>query len=277
MVAVVTDSAANLPPDLAAELGIDVVPMYVTVGNETFRDGVDLRPERLYERLAQDGAVATTSTPSPADFLAAFERADDEPVVCVTVASSMSGAHAQAVRAAEACSGRVEVVDSRSASMAEGFVALEAARGAAGGADRAAVAARARRVAASARLFATVETFDFLRRSGRVTRLQAYAATALDIKPVFAFRDGEASAVARPRTRRRALDRVVAETLRAAEGGPLHLAVVHARAADEAARVMEAVAAATDVIERYVVEVTPVVGAHVGPGLVGTAFYRDPG
>jgi DegV family protein with EDD domain len=276
MVAVVTDSAANLPPDLVARLGIDVVPMYVTVGNQTFRDGVDLPPERLYERLASDGAVATTSTPPAADFLAAFERARPEPVVCVTVASSMSGAHAQAVRAAEAFSGPVEIVDSRSASMAEGFVALEAARAAAAGADAASAAARAREVAAAARLFATVETFDFLRRSGRVTRLQAYAATALDIKPVFAFRDGEPSAVARPRTRRRALERVVSETVAAARGGRLHLAVVHARAAAEAEEVMDAVAAGADVVERYVVEVTPVVGAHVGPGLVGTAFHRDP-
>jgi len=276
MVVVVTDSAANVPPELAERLGIVVVPMYVTVGSETFRDGVGLHPDELYERLANEGEVATTSTPTAADFLAAFERAGSRPVVCVTVAGSMSGAHGQARRAAEEFPGVAEVVDSRSASMAEGFVALEAARAAAGGADLAAVAARARRVAAATRLFATVETFDYLRRSGRVNRLQAYAATALDIKPVFAFRDGEPSAVARPRTRRRALDRVVEETVNAAEGRPLHLAVVHARAAAEAERVVDAVAGAADVVERYVVEVTPVVGAHVGPGLVGTAFYCDP-
>ena len=276
MVVVVTDSAANLPPDLARELGIDVVPMYVTVGSEVFRDGVDLRPDQLYERLARGDAVATTSTPPPADFVAAFERARDRAVVCVTVAGSMSGAHGQAARAAQEFAGRVEVVDSRTASMAEGFVAIEAARAAAAGADLVAVAARAREVAVAARLFATVETFDFLRRSGRVTRLRAYAATALDIKPVFEFRDGEPSAIARPRTRRRAIDRVIAETMSSAAGRQLHLAVVHARAAAEAAAVMEAVEGAADVVERYVVEVTPVVGAHVGPGLVGTAFYTDP-
>jgi len=275
MVAVVTDSAANLRPDLAQDLGIVVVPMYVTVGSETFRDGVDLRPAELYERLASDGVVATTSAPSPADFLAAYKRAGHEPVVCVTVAASMSGANRQAARAAEEFAGRVEVVDSRSASMAEGFVALEAARAAADGADLAAVAARARRVAAATRLFATVQTFDYLRRSGRVTRLQAYAATALDIKPVFAFRDGEPSAVARPRTRRRALDRVIEETLGAANGRPLHVAVVHARAAAEAMRVMDALTGAVGLVEMHLVEVTPVVGAHVGPGLVGTAFYCD--
>src|SRR5215471_6789767 len=114
MVVVVTDSAANLPSDLVESLGVDVVPMYVTVGGETFRDGLDLRPDQLYERLAADGVGATTSTPSPGDFLEAFERAGANPVVCVTVAASMSGAHRQAVAAARELGGNVEVVDSRS-------------------------------------------------------------------------------------------------------------------------------------------------------------------
>ena len=119
-------------------------------------------------------------------------------------------------------------------------------------------------------------TFAHLQRSGRVTRLQAYAATALDIKPVFAFRGGEPAAVARPRTRRRALDRVVAETTAAAAGRPVRLAAIHARAEAEARDVADRVEAEIPVVERYVVEVTPVVGVHVGPGLVGTAIAPEP-
>jgi len=276
MVTVVTDSAANVPAELVRELDIHVVPMYVTVQDRTFRDGVDISAGELYERLAVQGRRVSTSSPSPEDFAAAFERSGAGPVVCVTVAASMSGTHQQALKAAEAFDGRVTVVDSSSASMAEGFAAVEAAREAARGADADAVAARARDVASSARLFATVATFEHLRRSGRVTRLQAYAATALDIKPVFAFRAGEPSAVARPRTRRRALERVVSETIGAAGGRRLHLAVIHARALSDAGTVERAVTAGAQVVERYVVEVTPVVGAHVGPGLVGTAFYCDP-
>jgi DegV family protein with EDD domain len=156
--------------------------------------------------------------------------------------------------------------------MAEGFVALEAARAAARGASLGRAAAAARAAASDARLFATVDTFEHLQRSGRVSRLQAYAATALDIKPVFAFRDGEPWAVARPRTRRRALDRVVSETVTAAAGRTIRLAAIHAVAEDEARRVAERVQAGADVAELFVVEVTPVVGVHVGPGLVGTAF-----
>ena len=188
----------------------------------------------------------------------------------------MSAAHHQARRAGEDFEGTVEVVDSLSASMAEGFVAMAAARAAGHGASLAEATARARAAAATARLFATVDTFAHLQRSGRVSRLQAYAATALDIKPVFAFRGGEPAAVARPRTRRRALDQVVAETAAAAAGRPVRLAAIHARAAAEARDVADRVAAQIPILERFVVEVTPVVGVDVGPGLVGTAIAPDP-
>jgi DegV family protein with EDD domain len=276
VIAVVADSAANLPPEVAAELGIVVVPMYVHLGDAVFRDGVDLSPRDLYERLAASGVAATTSTPAPADFLAAFRDAGSDEIVCVTVAASMSSSHQQARTAAAEFAGAVEVVDSLSASMAEGVVAIAAARAAADGASLRQAAGRARAVATTTRLFATVDTFDHLARSGRVSRLQAYAATTLDIKPVFAFRGGQPSAVARPRTRRRALDRVVAETIGAAAGRPVRLAVIHAIAEQEAHDVADRVAAAVSVVERFVVEVTPVVGVHVGPGLVGTAIHPDP-
>jgi fatty acid kinase fatty acid binding subunit len=281
-VAVVADSAANVPPALAAELSIGIVPLYLRFGEAEYRDGVDMAPRDFYQRLVDGGERASTSTPSPGDFLEAYERARRRTgvadLVCVTVASTMSGANHEAGMGAEGFDGTVDVVDSLSASMAEGFVAIEAARLAAAGAPLADVAARAREVAGRTVLFATVDTFEFLRRSGRVTKLQAYAATMLDIKPVFAFRDGEAQAVARPRTRRRAIDRVAQETLGAAEGRPFHLAVIHASAAAEAqdlADRIEREAGPAAVLERVVVEVTPVIGAHTGPGLVGTAILAE--
>jgi DegV family protein with EDD domain len=274
-VAIVADSAANLPEDMARELGIEVVPMYLKFGERVYRDGTDLTPADFYDRLVRDTEPASTSVPSPADFLAAFERAGAEEIVCVTVASSMSSSRQQAMFAAERFPGRVEVVDSMSASMAEGFVATEAARVAAGGAGIEAVVHRAREVAGRARLLATVATFEFLRRSGRVTKLQAYAATMLDIKPVFGFREGEIVPVARTRTRRRALDRIVEDTMAEAGDRPLHLAVIHAAAGEEAGELMERLAARAHLAERFITEVTPVIGAHTGPGLIGTAFYCD--
>jgi DegV family protein with EDD domain len=130
-------------------------------------------------------------------------------------------------------------------------------------------------VAERARICAAIDTFEYLRRSGRVNRLQAYAATMLDIKPVFAFAGGEAAPVGRPRTRRRAIAKVVEHTLHEIAGRPVHLAAIHAVAEDEARELLAAVSARENVVESLVTAVTPVVGAHTGPGLVGTAFFCD--
>lgn len=275
MVGVVTDSAANLPAHLLEGLPVRVVPLTLVLGEETYRDGQDMSLADFYRRLERGVELAGTSAASPEDWLHGFEGVGTEEVVCITVAASMSSNHHHAVLAAQRFAGRVEVVDSRSASMAEGFVALEAARLAARGASLEAVAARAREVADRTRLYAMVETFEYLRRSGRVSKLQAYAATMLDIKPVFVFRGGEVAPVARARTRRKALTRMVEECLAEVGDRPAHVAAVHAAAEEEARAVLEAVAERANVVERVLTEVTPVIGAHVGPGLVGLAFYCD--
>jgi DegV family protein with EDD domain len=274
-VAIVADSAANLPPDLARDLGIEVVPMYLKFGDEVYRDGLDMTPADFYERLVRDGVAASTSTPSPGDYLAAYEKTGSREIVCVTVASSMSSSHQQASLAAERFEGQVEVVDSKSAAMAEGFVAAEAARAAAGSASLTQVAAHARKVSGLTRLYATVDTFEFLRKSGRVTKLQAYAATMLDIKPVFAFKEGEVVPVSRSRTKRKALARIVDDATSEIGDRPAHLAALHAAALEEAEDVADRIASKTNVVERVVSEVTPVIGAHTGPGLVGVAFFCE--
>jgi DegV family protein with EDD domain len=274
-VAIVADSAANLPDELARELDIQVVPMYLKFGDEVYRDGRDLTPTDFYERLVRDGVVASTSTPSPGDYLAAFERTGQQEILCVTVASSMSSSRQQASLAAERFGGQVEVVDSMSAAMAEGFVAMEAARAAARAASLPEVAARAREVAGRTRLYATVDTFEFLRKSGRVTKLQAYAATVLDIKPVFGFKEGEVVPVSRSRTKRKALARIVEDAVGEMRDRPVHLAALHAAALGEAEDVAERISLRVNVVEKVITEVTPVIGAHTGPGLVGVAFYCD--
>jgi DegV family protein with EDD domain len=275
MVAVVADSAANLPDAIANELGIHRVPLYLRFGNEVYRDGTDLTPADFYQRLVRDRETATTSVPSPGDFREVYRATGDREVLCVTVASSMSSSHQQATFGGEGFEGRVVVIDSRAASMAEGFVAMEAARAIQKGATLDEAAERAQEVAAKARLLATIDTFEFLRKSGRVNALQAYAATMLDIRPVFEFRDGVAAPLARSRTRRKAIDRIVDETLRHAADRPLHLAAIHAAAEADANALLERIQAGANVVEHYVAEVTPVIGAHTGPGLVGTAFFCD--
>jgi DegV family protein with EDD domain len=276
MVSVVTDSAANMPTDVAAELGIRVVPLHLRIGGREYRDGVDIVMQDFYRRLQEVEDAATTSAPSPGDFLEVFRGVPaGEDIVCVTVAAAVSATNQSARTAAGELDRRIEVVDSTNASMAEGFVVIEAARHARGGASTEAVVRRAREVASRSRIFATIDTFEFLKRSGRVRRAQAYAATMLNIKPVFRFRDGDADGIARPRTRSRALERIVKETLDETAGRPVHLAAFHVLAEADAKELVRRVEAEADVVESYVVEATPVMGAHTGPGLVGTAFICD--
>jgi fatty acid kinase fatty acid binding subunit len=249
--------------------------MYLKFGDEVYRDGLDLTPADFYERLARDGIVASTSTPSPGDYLEAYERTGSREILCVTVASSMSSSYQQASLAAGRFGGDVHVVDSKSAAMAEGFVAAEAARAAARGASLREVAARAEDVSHRTRLYATVDTFEFLRKSGRVTKLQAYAATVLDIKPVFGFKEGEVVPISRSRTKRKALARIVEDAVADMADMAVHLAALHAAALEEAEEIAERIASRANVVEKVVTEVTPVIGAHTGPGLVGVAFFCE--
>jgi DegV family protein with EDD domain len=272
-VAVVTDSGASLPPGVADELGIVIVPIHLRLGDRTVPD--DERPERFYARLRTSGERVSTASPAPGEFLEAFRRAGAEQLVCVTIASSVSGVHGSAVVAAREFVARVEVVDSGTASMAQGFVAMEAARTAAAGGDLSAVVTRAREVAARCRLIAAIETFEYLRRSGRVNRLVSYAGGMLNIKPVFRMQGGTIEAVARPRTRRRALDRLEEEARRDIAGRPVHLAAIHADAEENARTLLERLSDGLDVVESHLAGLPPALGAHMGPGMVGLAWFCD--
>jgi len=273
VVAVVTDGAANVPEDLARELGITVVPLTVRFGDEVLT--ADAGRNGFYERL-RGGEVPATSAPSVGEWLAGFRTAGDADVVCVTLASGLSATHHEAVLAAGQFDGRVEVVDSGNASMAEGFVAIEAARAVRDGTVLAEATARARAVAARVRLLGAIETFEYLRRNGRVTKLQAYAATALSIRPVFGLSGGEIEAVGRTRTRSKALDMIAAQAMADADGGRVHVAALHALAEADARALLDRLRGRMDVAEEFLVEATPVIGANAGPGLVGLAWWSEP-
>ena len=276
-VGIVVDSAANLPADIVERHAISVVPMILKFGDKVSLDGVDLNPSEFYEALVSEQVPVSTSAPSIGDFRAKFaDRLERfESLVCVTVASFVSMSHDAALAASrEVAADRITVVDSKSASLGEGFAALEAARLADEGANLAAVAARAREVAERSSFVATINTFEFLKRSGRVNALMAYAATALNIKPVFGFRGGKVEQLGRPRTRARAIERIVAEARDASKRGPLRLGVAHAACPADA---QELVATLGREVphegEILLTEFTPLMGAHTGPGLLGIAYW----
>lgn len=280
-VRVVTDSCSGFPPDLADAHGVAVIPLTVRFGEETYRDGVDMTAEEFYRRLPSAPELPKTSQPSVAEFLQVFERLAEEGdpagIVVVTLSHKLSGTYQSAVQAAREFSRvPVEVVDSLSASVPQTLAALAAARVADRGASLAEVAAAAREVARRCRLYATLDTLEYLRRGGRIGRAAAWAGAVLQIKPVITIDGGEVAPVTRLRTRAKAVEFML-ERLREEikPGRPLHAGIVHANSPKEAADLAEEVRRRFQPEELFISGLTPVMGTHAGPGALGVAYYQD--
>ncbi len=211
-VAVVTDSAASLPPALATQWGIGVVPLQVVIDGEPRDEGEQISPDAVLDALTQ-GRTASTSQPSVAAFERAFSKAAAEGashVVAVLISSKMSGTVNGARAAAATATIPVTVVDSRTLAMATGFAAIAAAALAREGASPAEVAAEAERVAHTSRCVFTVDTLEYLRRGGRVSPTVAAVGKMLSVRPVLELIDGEVAIVERVRSTGRARTAVLA-------------------------------------------------------------------
>ncbi|MGH2684209.1 MAG: DegV family protein [Actinomycetota bacterium] len=271
-VAVVADSACDLPPEVAATEGIALVPLTVAFGATSFLDGVELSPDAFWERVDRGDEHPTTASPSPRALIEAWAAAGGggEAVVSVHLSSKLSRTVETARAAAPEADVPVEVVDSRSVSMGQGLVAMAAARAASLDAGPAEVAGAARDAATRLTVGAILETVEFLRRGGRVGRAKAAMSDLLRIRPILALEEGEPVLAGRARTRRRAVDDVLEGVAGPAEAA----AVFHARApdADEVARrVREATS-----VEPLVGPIGPVTGSHLGPGALGIAVIARP-
>ncbi len=282
-VAVVVDSSSSLPGELLDRWRIQVVPHELVIGDRAFRDGVDIRPDEFYHLLRNGSGTPTTSSPGVARFLDAFRSATRSAgsTVCITLASNFSSTYSSACQAALAAGQEmpgsvIRVVDSRTAAGAEGLIALEAARAADAGADLEGVLSVVHGLIPRVNLLAFLDTLDYVRRSGRVPRVAALAGSLLGIRPLTELRLGEARMLERPRSRGRAMERLVDVMEKRVGRRPVHATVMHAQAAEDAVDLSRRVRDRFDCREVFVSEFTPVMGAHLGPGLLGLAFYSDP-
>jgi len=282
-VAIVCDSACDLPDELLDRWGIALVPLQVVFGDDAFLDRVQLQPAEFYRRLRAGGPPPTTSQPSPAQFRDVFEhaRADAGGVVAITLSSALSGTYANAEAARRTFApGGVHVVDSRSASFGIGLLALRGAELAEAGWEAPAIAAELERVRGQSGMFVTVDTLEYLLRSGRVSRVQAWLGGLLDMKPILSLdREGKVVAAARVRGQAALLARVcrlLDERLPSAPAR-LRLAVAHADTPELAERVRRTLAERYRPLEVLVAPATAVLGAHVGPGAWGVFYQVEDG
>lgn len=276
-VRVVTDSTSDIPSAPAAALGITVVPLSVRFGDDVFLDGVELGPAEFLLKLQSAPELPTTSQPPPTAFAAAFRSAIDagHDVVCVTIASALSGTYNAARLAAEAVApDRIRVVDSGTVTMHLGWGAIAAARAARAGADAGAVVDAAGDALGRSTLYALLDTLDYIYRGGRIGKASQLVGSVLGIKPILSVRDGEVLPVERVRTRRKALDRIV-ELARA--HGPLEsVAVLHAGNPDDARAVADRMADLVSGDDLVITQAGPVISTYAGPGAVGVVPLARP-
>lgn len=275
-VAIVTDSTAYLPDPVRHS--VRVVPLRVHLGSQTLVDGVDLGPSDLVRTLREKTPVST-SRPSPAEFAAAYRECLDagaDHVVSVHLAAALSGTWESAMLAAQDFGhGVVRVVDSRSAAAGLGFVVAAAASAAASGASAAEVQEAATAVVDRTRTFFYVDTLEYLRRGGRIGAAAALLATSLSVRPLLQMVEGQIVAREKVRTPTRALARLVSLTTDAAGADPVDIAVHHLGSAARAEAVASQLRGALpSLAELHVAELGPVLGAHLGPGAIGTVLVR---
>lgn len=271
-VAVITDSATDIPSPLREQYGIEVVPLSLTFGDETFLDGVDLTSPQVLRKIRERDMIPKTSQPPSSLFAGAFRTAleRDMDVVCVDVSSDVSGTFNSARIAAEDVDPeRIRVVDSRGATMQAGWVAVAAARSAQRGGDLDAVAEAARDAIPRTQLLAVLQTLDNLYKGGRIGRARHMVGSALGIKPILGLVDGVVTPVERARTWKRAVERAM--SLVDHHGPPSDIAVLHVDNEPDAASIADELGRRFPEAKIVVDWAGSVILAYAGPGAVGIA------
>jgi len=277
-VAIVTDSTCDIPAELVQKHRLTIVPLYILWGDEQLVDGVDIDQDTFFTRLPDDPHHPSTSQPTPGDFVRALQKLDAEEILVITLSDALSGTHESACQARDELEVPVHVVDSRSLSMGLGFQVLAAVEAREKGADVQGMIAAADAVRAKLSILLTVDTLEYLHRGGRIGAAAKFLGSLVQLKPLLHINhtSGILEPAGKTRTRKRALEQIVAGTFeRVDPDRPLHVAVMHGAAPDDAQFFLDEVLRRCKPVELIVSPITPVLGVHGGPGTVGVAAFND--
>jgi DegV family protein with EDD domain len=275
-VRIVTDSAADLPPAVAAERGIVVVPLTIQFGSESYLSGVELDADAFWQKLTTTSEAPKTAAPSAGDFQTAYEKLIGDGatgIVSVHLSSKLSATYQSATVAAKEVTGApIEVFDTLGVSASTGLLALRAADLAADGAKPAEIVGELEAIRPRVYLYGTIDTLEYLRLGGRIGGAQALLGTMLKMKPVIGLQDGVVDPVGRVRTRAKALDHL-AGLVNEHRGRIERLVVLNGAAPDVDTLVSLLEGVTTGPIDVWTLG--PIVGAHAGPGVVGAVFITS--
>ncbi|MEW6082950.1 MAG: DegV family protein [Bacillota bacterium] len=272
-VSVVTDSTSDIPADLARELGITVVPLRVHFGQETYLDYVEMSPEEFFHKLASSPHHPKTSQPAPGEFANVYRELGQKgnEVLSIHISSHLSGTIQSATMARDLVPEvRVEVVDSRSASVGAAFCVIQAAKAAKDGQDMETCARVARETLEKVSIYFAVDTLEYLHRNGRIGRAQHLLGSLLSVKPILTISDGMVAPFDRVRGRGKVVPRLL-EIAREKlpPGGEVLLGVVHGNAPGPAGEIVKDLKMYYSTSDVLMGSVGPVIGTHSGPGVLG--------
>ncbi len=278
-IAIVTDSTAYIPKEVGADFDIHVTPLQLIWGEEQFRDGVDILPVQFYEKLQTAEIMPSTSQVTPETFKEIYKELSSQgyEIFSIHISSKLSGTIDSALQAKAMLELKnIEIFDSLTTSMALGFQVLTVARAAANGASLKECLKIAEKTRENTGVLFTVKTLEFLHRGGRIGGAQAFLGTMLNLKPILEVRDGRIEPAGRARTMNKAVDKMI-DLLKEKIGGhtPVRIAILHTNAFEDAKSLQSKVINTfpkNGIAEIMIAEVSPVIGTHTGPGIVGVAF-----
>lgn len=275
-VKIVSDTMSDITNDSAQELGIVMVPAYVRFGEEVYRDRVEITTEEFYHRLVHDDTFPATTQAPPGDFIDVYNRLAEETdeILVVNMSSKLSGTYQSALQAKnlleKKC--RIEVIDSQTLLMGLGLIVIAAAKAAQAGAKLEQLADLVRRAISRSHVFMLLDTLKYLAKGGRIGKAQAFLGSMLSVKPILTIRDGEVHPVTRMRSRATGIDylyNVVAGFPHIEE-----LAVEYTTTPDEADKLMERLNPLFPQGRIYKATISPVLGAHTGPGVLSVSVLE---
>ncbi len=277
MIKLVTDSAADLPADIVEDLGITVIPLNIQFGSETYRDRVDLTADDFYEKLENSAALPSTSSPGPGFFAEVFDglAACHSEILAVFLSRKLSATYDAAVQGVKLMKRKckVEIVDSTLGIMGQGFLVMEAAKRAIDGASLSEIAGMISETIPRLHVRVTLDTLKYLAKGGRIGKVQALMGSMLKMNPILGIKDGVAFPFARVRSRAKATDWLC--DFASKFHGVRALAVEYGTNVSEAEALAKRIAALFPKVPIYLSNVSPVIGTHTGPTILGLTVLEE--
>lgn len=274
-ISIVTDSTADLPPDLLAEYDITVVPLKIYFGQEEYREGVDITADEFYKKLRSSSHHPKTSQPSPAEFVSCYEvlSKKSDRIISIHLSSRLSGTYQSAVIAKDMVKVPVDVIDSKGASMMLGFAVLEAAKAAKEGMHREDILQKINHVIENLKVYFVLDTLDWLQKGGRIGKASAFLGNLLNIKPMLTISDGLVTPVEKIRGKNKVMEKLLEKIAADMDKAPFTATIVHSDCRSEAEKFKEVLKKHFDFKKLDISVIGAVIGTYTGPGTIGIIYY----